>query len=216
MTESTRTERETFLILHDLRRQLPLTRGPLRRATERAIERLEWELAPGRAAEAASAATASTSTRGRADDRAAAGRRRRADLTATRPARKEGGRMKTGLRICAAAGCGVVLGAAAPGDRCGDCFRAGRPAVTRPRPIGPRGDRPRARDVEIVVYPSRTASVTQTAVTAAEALRRGADREAERQECQKNATEEEGQLASFKPGSGPDTVRFDSKTQMAA
>lgn len=44
--------RERFLLLHDLRRQLPLTRGPLRAQTERALKRLEWELAPGRGAEA--------------------------------------------------------------------------------------------------------------------------------------------------------------------
>jgi len=49
MTISTLT-RERFLLLHDLRRQLPHTHGPLRAQTERAIERLEWELAPGRGA----------------------------------------------------------------------------------------------------------------------------------------------------------------------
>jgi hypothetical protein len=49
MTVSTLT-RERFLLLHDLRRQLPRTRGPLRVQTERAIKRLEWELAPGRGA----------------------------------------------------------------------------------------------------------------------------------------------------------------------
>lgn len=40
--------RECFLLLLDLCRQLPRTRGPLRGHTERAIRRLEIELAGGR------------------------------------------------------------------------------------------------------------------------------------------------------------------------
>lgn len=38
-------------LLDDLRRQLPLTRGSMRRRTEEAIGQLELEVAPGRAAE---------------------------------------------------------------------------------------------------------------------------------------------------------------------
>ena len=49
MSAATKTRPdERFLLLHDLRRQLPRTRGPLRRATERAIDGLEQELAGGR------------------------------------------------------------------------------------------------------------------------------------------------------------------------
>lgn len=51
MTTTARLERrERFLLLHDLRRQLPYVSAPARERTEREIERLEWELAPGRGA----------------------------------------------------------------------------------------------------------------------------------------------------------------------
>jgi hypothetical protein len=40
--------RSRFLLLFDLRRQLPKTRGTMRGQTERAIYRLEVELAGGR------------------------------------------------------------------------------------------------------------------------------------------------------------------------
>jgi uncharacterized alpha-E superfamily protein len=40
--------RERWLILSDLRAQLPRTRGPLRGQTERAIRQIEVEMAGGR------------------------------------------------------------------------------------------------------------------------------------------------------------------------
>lgn len=45
---ATSFSRERQELLRDLRRQLPNTAGPLRKQTERAIERLEIELAGGR------------------------------------------------------------------------------------------------------------------------------------------------------------------------
>lgn len=48
MTAPPTLTRERLALLEDLRRQLPMARGPLRRQTERAIERLEVELAGGR------------------------------------------------------------------------------------------------------------------------------------------------------------------------
>lgn len=43
--------RDRLRLLDDLRRQLPGTRGSMRRRTEEAIRQLELELAPGRAIE---------------------------------------------------------------------------------------------------------------------------------------------------------------------
>ena len=47
-TVPTTINRDRFLLLLDLRRQLPRTRGAMRGQTERAIHRLEVELAGGR------------------------------------------------------------------------------------------------------------------------------------------------------------------------
>lgn len=43
--------RDRLRLLDDLHRQLPGTRGSMRRRTQEAIRRLELELAPGRATE---------------------------------------------------------------------------------------------------------------------------------------------------------------------
>ena len=43
--------RQRWLLLHDLQRQLPRTRGTMTGVTERAIGRLERQLASGRGAE---------------------------------------------------------------------------------------------------------------------------------------------------------------------
>jgi hypothetical protein len=43
--------RELLQLLGDLERQLPETTGAMRRRTQQAILRLEWELAPGRGRE---------------------------------------------------------------------------------------------------------------------------------------------------------------------
>lgn len=48
MTAPSTLTRQRLELLDDLRRQLPTTRGPLRAHTERAIRRLEIELAGGR------------------------------------------------------------------------------------------------------------------------------------------------------------------------
>ncbi len=52
MTAPTALTQERKQLLCDLLRQLPRTQGSLRAQTERAIKRLELELAPGRGAEA--------------------------------------------------------------------------------------------------------------------------------------------------------------------
>lgn len=48
MTAPSTLTRERLDLLADLRRQLPTTQEPLRRHTERAIRRIEVELAGGR------------------------------------------------------------------------------------------------------------------------------------------------------------------------
>jgi hypothetical protein len=48
MRASASSTDDRFEVLEDLRRQLPRTLGPLRKQTERAIKRLETELAGGR------------------------------------------------------------------------------------------------------------------------------------------------------------------------